>query len=363
MSNLQFRGERAPILADRILQVPQSPYQQRSLQAALGLFLDLKTKKALHRAPTVSASALSRLLNAYDWDTPQCWDILIQAQWDALLVAAKRKHHPQLRLCVELTSIPKTGTTLPHVRVYHHVFGLHLVVLYAVYGRLKFPLGYRVYRGRGTASPARLALDLLQEVPLRIKARFNVWVLADSGFEAASFLQGVRDLNFEFVVGVRSTRRTDHPRRVTVADCEHGSWLHFANWPWETLTLARIDRGDRTFFSVSSQLMSGDVVAQEGKKRWNIESFFKEAKHGFGLSRCALHTGRGVDRWILLVFAAFTLSMLCREDGLTLEQAAEIAARLALPTLLIEVLIRQVTREAEFLRQHGFSLHLQRCKI
>ena len=363
MSNLRFRGERAPILADALVQVPSTVYQQRSLKAALGMFLDLKTKKALHRAPTVSSSALSRFLNAYDWDTGECWNTLTQTQWDTLLLAAKGRHHPKLRLCVDLTSIPKTGQQLPHVWVYHHVFGLHLVVLYAVYGRLKFPVGYRVYRGRGSASPSRLALDLLKEVPDRIRQRFDVWVLADSGFESAAFLQGVRELDFEFVVGVRSTRRTDHPGRVTVTDCEHGSWVNLANWPWETLTLARVERGARTFYSVSSQLTSGDDVAREGKQRWNIESFFKEAKHSFGLSRCAVHTARGMDRWILLVFAAFTLATLCREDGLTLEQAAEIATRLALPDLLIEALICQLSRQVLFLRQHGLYVQLQRCKI
>ncbi len=83
MSNLQLRGERAPILADALLKVPSTPYQQRSLKAALGLCLDLKTRNALHRAPTVSASALSRFLNLYNWDTQQCWTTLIQAQWAA----------------------------------------------------------------------------------------------------------------------------------------------------------------------------------------------------------------------------------------------------------------------------------------
>ena len=46
MYDLKLRGERASILADALLSVPTSPYQQRSLEAALGLFLDLKTKKA-----------------------------------------------------------------------------------------------------------------------------------------------------------------------------------------------------------------------------------------------------------------------------------------------------------------------------
>jgi hypothetical protein len=58
----QFSGERSAILAEQLLAVPTSPYQQRSLNAALGLFLDLRTKTALHRAETVSSSALSRCL-------------------------------------------------------------------------------------------------------------------------------------------------------------------------------------------------------------------------------------------------------------------------------------------------------------
>ncbi|BDP43641.1 hypothetical protein DAETH_36100 (plasmid) [Deinococcus aetherius] len=50
MWNLKLRGERASILADALLAVPSSPSQQRSLEAAPGFFLTLKTKKALRRA-------------------------------------------------------------------------------------------------------------------------------------------------------------------------------------------------------------------------------------------------------------------------------------------------------------------------
>jgi hypothetical protein len=111
-------------------------------------------EKALHRAHTVSASALSYLLNVYEWDTPACWTTLVRAQWDALLLAAQRKHHPQLRLCVDLTSVPKTGRKLPFVRVYNEVYDIDLVVLYAGYGTLQFPVGYRVIGGRGPLPPS-----------------------------------------------------------------------------------------------------------------------------------------------------------------------------------------------------------------
>lgn len=363
MSKPRNLGERSRILADALLAVPRTTYQQRSLSALLGLFLDLGTKTALHRAELVSASALSRFLNRYDWDTARCWSLLVRAQWDALLLAARSKRQPRLRLCVDLTSIPKTGRTLPFVRVYHEVHGIHLVVLYAVFGDLKFPVGYRVYRGKGTTSPVRLALELLQSVPEEVKRRFDGWVLADSGFESADFLQGVRELGFEFVVGVRENRRTDHPDLPSVRDHAHGAWLSLANWSEDTVTLARTQRAERTFFAVASQLMDGDEVAGEGARRWQIESFFKEGKHQFGLAQFALHSELGFDRWLLLVFAAFTLTVLHATEQLSLEEAASLALTVALPFVRLARFIRRLHHEQDFLRQHGFQATLSRCNI
>lgn len=361
MSKSQILGERVRILTDQLLAIPTTMYQQRSLQAALHLFLDPATKTALHRAVTVSKSALSRFLNEYDWDTTACWRLLNRAQWDALLLAARHQRRARLRLSLDLTSLEKTGKQLPFVRVYNEVHGIHLVVLFAEYRAFKFPIAYRVYRGKGTATPVSLALELLEGVPDDIRRRFQVCVLADSGFEAAVFLDRVRALGFEFVVGVRATRRTLHPGSVTVADCEHGAWLELHNWPHDTLTLARIERGDRTFFSVASELWTGDEVAAEGGKRWNIESFFKEGKHQFGLAQFALRTARGLDRWVLLVFLAFTLTMLHRTADLTLEQSAFLALTVALPGLRLNAIFARLAQDQEFLRQHGYSITYARC--
>lgn len=363
MSKSQILGERVRILADEFLAIPTTSYQQRSLQAALFMFLDTATRTALHRAELVSKSALSRLLNEYPWDTAQGWAILHQAQWDALLLAARRTHRPLLRLSVDLTSIEKKGSTLPFVRVYNTVHGIHLVVLFAQYGAVKFPVGYRVYKGKGTATPVTLARELLRTVPDAIKRRFRVRVLADSGFEAAVFLDEVRQLGFEFVVGVRSTRQTMHPGVVTVADCPHGGYVELKNWPHDTLVLGRIDRGDRTFHAVSSELMEGDEVVAEGKERWNEESFFKEGKHQFGLSQFALRTAVGLDRWVLLVFLAWTLAILHRETGMTLEACAGLALMTVLPQVYLNRLLWTFSKNAEFLGQYGYSLHYARCNF
>ncbi|CAM3887498.1 transposase [Deinococcus saxicola] len=361
MSKSQIPGERVRILADQFLAVPTTSYQQRSLGAALFMFLDTATKTALHRAELVSKSALSRLLNEYSWDTEACWTLLEQAQWDCLRLAAKGRHRPLLRLSVDLTSVEKKGSTLPFVRVYNEVHGIHLVVLFAQYRDVKFPMAYRVYKGKSTPTPTTLAREMLRTVPHSIRSRFRIRVLADSGFEAAVFLDEVRQLGFEFVVGVRTTRRTLHPGEVTVSDCPHGGYVELKNWPYETLTLGRFDRGDRTFHAVSSELMEGDEVIAEGKERWNEESFFKEGKHQFGLAQFALRTAVGLDRWILLVFLAWTLAILHRQDGLTLEECAFLALVTVLPHLHLNRLLHLFSKNAEFLHQHGYSLRYARC--
>jgi hypothetical protein len=361
VSTSQILRERIRILADEFLAVPSTSYQQRSLEAALFMFLDTATKTALHRAELVSKSALSRLLNEYKWDTALGWTILQQAQWDTLHLAAKGKHRPLLRLSVDLTSIEKKGSTLPFVRVYNEVHGIHLVVLFAEYGAVKFPVGYRVYKGKGTATPVTLARELLRTVPETIRRRFRIRVLADSGFEAAVFLDEIRHLGFEFVVGVRSTRRTMHPGEVTVADCPHGGYVELKNWPYDTVALGRIKRGNRTFHAVSSELMEGDQVVAEGKERWNEESFFKEGKHQFGLAQFALRTEVGLNRWVLLVFLAWTLAILHREAGMTLEACAALALVTVMPLVYLNRLLKTFSKNEDFLAQHGYSLHYARC--
>ena len=361
MSKSQVPEERVRSLTDQLLAVPTSPYQQRSLEAALFMFLDTRTKTALHQAGLVSKSALSRLLNQYDWDTAACWTLLQTAQWEFLRLAALRKRRPVLRLSVDLTSIEKKGSTLPFVRVYNEVHGIHLVVLFAEYGAIKFPIAYRVYKGKHTPSPVTLALEMLQTVPDDIQQRFRVRVLADSGYAAAVFLDEVRQLGFEFVVGVRNNRCTLHPGEVTVADCPHGGYVELKSWPHDTLVLGRFDRGDRVFDAVASELLSGDEVIAEGAKRWHEESFFKEGKHQFGLAQFALRTALGLDRWIVLVFVAWTLAILHRTPEMTLEVAAFTALITVLPNVYLNVLLRTFSTNAEFLRQHGYSLIYARC--
>ena len=115
------------------------------------------------------------------------------------------------------------------------------------------------------------------------------------------------------------------------------------------------------FYAVSSELLEGDEVVAEGKARWNEESFFKEGKHQFGLAQFATRTATGLDRWVLLVFLAWTLAILHRETGMTLEAGAALALKTVMPEVYLNRLLRTFGKNEEFLHQYGYSLRYARC--
>ena len=68
------------------------------------------------------------------------------------------------------------------VRVYHRKKGLHIVVMYLVVGNWRFPWSFRVYRGKDTPSPSKLAQKLLNTLPSILVKRFKLLVLGDTAF-------------------------------------------------------------------------------------------------------------------------------------------------------------------------------------
>jgi len=82
---------------------------------------------------------------------------------------------PSLQVMIDLTTLEKRGKFKAFeqlVRVYHSKGGLHLVVLYLVVGRWRLPWNFRVWRGKGTASPAQLGLKLVKSLPQELIKHF-----------------------------------------------------------------------------------------------------------------------------------------------------------------------------------------------
>jgi hypothetical protein len=96
--------------------------------------------------------------------------------------------------------------------------GLQLVVLYLELDGWRIPWGFRFWRSKDSASPVTLALKLLRTLPKTLTARYWVMVLADSGFGGVEFVEGVRRLGHNAVVGVRTDHRLSDGTRLDQAD-------------------------------------------------------------------------------------------------------------------------------------------------
>ncbi|RJF73383.1 hypothetical protein D3875_19360 [Deinococcus cavernae] len=93
---------------------------------------------------------------------------------------------------MDLTSLEKTGKfaeLADWVHTFNSVHGVHLVVLYLCCGELRLPWAFQVWRGKGTPSPAQLALKLLRTIPAALLAgKQRPRLHADGGFESTEFI-------------------------------------------------------------------------------------------------------------------------------------------------------------------------------
>lgn len=84
---------------------------------------------------------------------------------------------------MDLTTLEKRGkfkAVASLLSVLQGKRGLHLVVLYLVVGHWRIPWSFRVYRGKGTRTPAQLALRLIGQLPKSLTTHYRVMVLADT---------------------------------------------------------------------------------------------------------------------------------------------------------------------------------------
>ena len=97
---------------------------------------------------------------------------------------------PRLLVVLDLVTLEKRGRfqALP-LSFFHGKWGLHLVVLYLVYGDLRIPWAYRLkmfpwrgsrWRGKGEKGLSLLALSLLASLPLWMRRAFRIRVAADA---------------------------------------------------------------------------------------------------------------------------------------------------------------------------------------
>jgi hypothetical protein len=161
-----------------------------------------------------------------------------------------------------------------------------------------------VYRGKDTPSPAQLGLHLVRRLPKALTQHFEVLILVDIAFGSIEFLSGVRQLKYHVVAGVRCDRKlTDGRsvaqlyRRAQPVRLVRLSIPVSISWYYLKRDKGRLEKR----FVLSTKPLKGTIISRWGKKRWQIEGWFKTAKHRFGLHRFGQSTLVGVYRRLLLL--------------------------------------------------------------
>ncbi len=121
-------------------------------------------------------------------------------------------------------------------------------------------------------------------------------------------------------------------------------------------------------FVLSTKPLKGSTITWWGKRRWQIEGWFKTAKHRFGLHRFGQGTLLGVYRWLVLSVIAYLLAHWAYLSTNTTdlpdwEQAALLALEVFLPQLVLFLLLLEIERLRPLCCTQGIDIQITRCKM
>lgn len=114
--------------------------------------------------------------------------------------------------------------------------------------------------------------------------------------------------------------------------------------------------------------MKGKTITRWGKRRWQIEGFFKTVKYQFSIARFGQKTLLGVYRWIILSLISYFLAYwiylhLSKSEDLHWSYYAKQALILLLPHIFCLSLLKELELLIPWLEKQGFELCLLRCKM
>jgi len=300
----------------------------RTLRVILALFLDVSIKTILDNIKGISASSASRFLSTEHAPNEVFWEELNSWQLAQLYRPCRRGRRGDTILKLDLTCIEKRGQKIPFARVFNKHYGIQLVVLHVCMAGRSFPLGYRIYEGKGQQTVVALALELLAAFPASLWSS-SVVVMADAGFGSNHFITEAQALGFKrLLVGLRCDRKLSDGRRLDALK-QRGQCLRLQDLPLDIYISwceVKRDEGKKRFFLLSTFQASGAYLARRYRKRWLIESFFKSLKYDFGLKEARLRSKGGIRLWIFFACLAYSLASLERsfaKQTLSLQESAE----------------------------------------
>lgn len=277
-------------------------------------------------------------------------------------------------MIIDLSTLEKCGKFKGFdnlISVYNGKRGLHIVVLYLVMGKWRIPWNFRVWRGKGTATPAQMALRMVHNLPKKLTQKFQVRILADTAFGTKDFINGIRKLKYHAVIGIGCNRKLIDGRCVKLL-YHRGQQVQLVGLDFPvTISWYYFKHDNGRFlkrFVISTQPIKASTLSVWGKRRWKIEGWFKTAKHRFGLDKFGQGTLLGVYRWLILSMTAYLLAYWAYltsslPDSLDWGEAAFRALSIFLPHLVLSLLLLDIERLRPLALSHGIDITISRCKI
>lgn len=119
---------------------------------------------------------------------------------------------------------------------------------------------------------------------------------------------------------------------------------------------------------MSTRPIKASTLKWWGKRRWQIEGWFKTAKHRFGLHRFGQGTLQGMYRWLILSLTAYLIAHwtylkmhfpLLPDWG----EAAQNALESIFPQIVVSHMLLHLERLIPLARSCGYDIHFSRCKM
>jgi putative transposase len=235
---------------------------------------------------------------------------LLQAQWSGhtLLELAFRTLFVWQRgyLIIDDTVIPKPFATAMEGLAWvfssqerRPVYGFSLVLLVWTDGRLRIPLGLRLWR-RGGPSKYMLALELLSYARNRLRCRPE-YVLFDAWYPSKVVLKRIRDYGWYFVCRLKKNRRfNDQPLRTYR---RHPYWAA-SGWLTGGLKVLVVRYGAK-YYATNRLTLTAAEVRRLYRVRAQIEEVIRVCKDQLGLTGCQVRSERAQLHHMACCLAAF----------------------------------------------------------
>jgi hypothetical protein len=126
-------------------------------------------------------------------------------------------------------------------------------------------------------------------------------VIADSWYSSLDNLKCIRDLEWNWVMGLRKNRIINRGEKLeTLTIPDKGLKVHLRGYGWIYVFRFVAKNGRTQYFGTNIKNPTRKYITSLVKKRWEIEVFHRELKQTCGLEACQARTSRAQRNHIVL---------------------------------------------------------------